>query len=101
MKGLILAGYEIQFEHHINHGRTICCVKLGDKIISKEEANCSEKDNYNRKEGRRISMDRALRSADLSKEERTNIWEAYRLLPRNSDGSIKPRWSKPSHKEKV
>ena len=41
-------------------------------------AKCSISDKFNRDIGRKISLARALKSADIDKEERTEIWNAYR-----------------------
>jgi len=38
------------------------------------------KDNFNKDAGRKLSIARAMKDASLSKEERTEIWEAYRTM---------------------
>jgi len=47
---------------------------------------CSINDNFSYETGRKISLSRAMQRAELPKEERTLIWEAYRNM------TEKPRW---------
>lgn len=51
---------------------------------------CSPRDNFNKEVGRKLALSRALESetarAILTKEDRKNVWEAYRTLTKN------PRW---------
>ena len=43
-------------------------------------ARCSWADNFSRDKGRKLSLSRALLKANISKKDRTMIWEAYRVM---------------------
>lgn len=47
---------------------------------------CHRDDNFSYDSGRRISLQRVLKRSSIPKEERANIWEAYRNM------TTKPRW---------
>jgi len=47
---------------------------------------CSNKDNFSRDTGRKISLARALKASQIPKEERLKVWEAYRGMTK------KGRW---------
>lgn len=57
--------------------RAIICLVKDKKgnLLSYGEAKCSPRDNYNKNQGRRISLERALNPFD--KKERQEIWESY------------------------
>ena len=51
-----------------------------DKVIlSTGNAICSLKDNFDKREGKRLSLERALEKTNYSKEDRTAIWTAFRI----------------------
>lgn len=60
-------------------GSTTCfiCDEYKDNIIVHADSIQSKYDQFNRKIGRKISLNRAIVEADLSKETRALIWEAY------------------------
>jgi hypothetical protein len=49
-------------------------------------AECSVKDHFNKDTGRKLSLARVLKIANIPKEERKSIWETYRTM------TVKPRW---------
>jgi hypothetical protein len=57
---------------------TVCDILEEEKNISTGVSFCSHKDNFCRETGRKLSLARALKNTNLSKEERTVIWEIYR-----------------------
>jgi hypothetical protein len=56
-----------------NHAR-----RLGFSV--EDVAVCSKHDNFCYDKGRKISLARAIASADLPKKDRQMIWEAYRYM---------------------
>lgn len=46
-------------------------------VIGQGVAVCDSRDNFCKEIGRKLSMTRALRNTDLSKQERQLIWENY------------------------
>ena len=61
---------------------SVCTIEPqnGSCGISNGYSYCSWSDNFSHEMGRKISLVRAMKTADLSKEERTLIWEAYRNM---------------------
>lgn len=59
--------------------RTTRCIiqKRGDDISFIGVAECSINDMFVKETGRKLSLARALKETDLSKEERRTIWETY------------------------
>ena len=49
-----------------------------DRLVAEGRANCFYKDHFCKETGRKLSLARAMKSADLPKEERKVIWELYR-----------------------
>ena len=47
---------------------------------------CNANDNFCRATGRKLSLARVLKKAELPKEERTKVWDAYRNM------TAKKRW---------
>jgi hypothetical protein len=45
-----------------------------------QTATCHPSDNFSRDEGRRISLAKAMAALALTKEEKREIWEAYRTM---------------------
>ena len=48
-----------------------------------QTATCHPHDNFSRDEGRRISLAKAMAALALTKEEKREIWEAYRTMTPN------------------
>jgi len=69
--------YEIRWYYSGN--RTSCGIKIGCGTIM-GGASCSNSDKFKKDTGRKLSLARAMKNASLSKEERTEIWEAYRTM---------------------
>jgi len=65
---------------------TICVLENNGEILSHGQASCSPKDNFCRATGRKLSLARALQGFYFTKEQRQEIWEAYRRM------TVKPRW---------
>lgn len=66
--------------HPPRHRYTYCGIDNGTKRIALGWAICSESDNFSRDAGRKLSLARALKGAHIPKEERKEIWEAYRMM---------------------
>jgi hypothetical protein len=60
-------------------GTTLCFIKDEDSgaLLATGSAVCTLLDVYNKAVGRKISFTRALSLLDVSKEQRTIIWEEY------------------------
>jgi hypothetical protein len=65
---------------------TECSILKNDEFVSYGIALCSPNDTYDKEFGRKLSMSRALLKSDLTKEERSVVWEAYRTMTKT------PRW---------
>jgi hypothetical protein len=67
--------YYVKFKH-IRKTTTICNIISQDKntigVSTKHP-----KDNFNKERGRKISLTRALITANLNKEERKEFWKVY------------------------
>lgn len=48
--------------------------------ITTGAARCHSNDHFCREKGRKLSLARALKNANLQKEERKEIWESYRSM---------------------
>ena len=48
-----------------------------------QTATCHPRDNFSRDEGRKISLAKAMAALALTKEEKREIWEAYRTMTPN------------------
>lgn len=74
--------YIVKWKHIIPidgwlRGRTDCEIKKVDSTeIRMGSAQCSIKDQYNKNEGRKVSLKRAIYHFEL-KEDRKKFWEAY------------------------
>ena len=69
--------------------RTLCVIEIniGEFLMGfSGSASCSKKDNFSRDKGRKVSLTRALGDAPLTKEQRKEVWEAYRTMTKF------PRW---------
>lgn len=65
-------------------------IPLGsEEVLATGNARCHIRDNFSYNEGRKRALKRALTSSDISKEDRTEIWEDYRL------SATTPRWGEP------
>jgi hypothetical protein len=81
------ANCRIKWEYSKAKGRiTHCLIQKSDFSVYVSFAETSPMDHFSRDIGRKLSLARALKNANLSKEERKEIWEAYRNLTK------KPRW---------
>lgn len=70
--------YSVRWRHFIEEGRTICVLEENEDKIGLGAAHLAECDQYNRSVGRKISLARALRDADIDKNDRTVIWDTLR-----------------------
>ncbi|MFW5794643.1 MAG: hypothetical protein ACOCV1_04075 [Bacillota bacterium] len=77
----------IKFAHE-DHKASYCIIETPDGEVYKGVAKLHYKDTFCKDKGRKESMKRALRKAGFSKEQRAEVWEAYRLMTKE------PRWSK-------
>jgi len=59
---------------------TYCVITAPELSRHLGAAFCSWADNFSRNIGRKISLSRAMQTAELPKKERTLIWEAYRNM---------------------
>jgi hypothetical protein len=50
------------------------------KLIATGSAGCHFRDHFCKEKGRKLSLARAMKNANLPKEERTVIWELYRNM---------------------
>lgn len=65
---------------------TYCDVYVGDAIIATGDARCNPSDHFCKESGRKLSLARALKQANIPKEERKKVWEIYRTMTK------KGRW---------
>jgi hypothetical protein len=65
---------------------TYCDIYEGDILISTGDARCNPSDHFCRNNGRKLSLARALKQANIPKEERKSIWTMYRNM------TVKKRW---------
>ncbi len=93
-----LGKYEVRFTHYnqeLSMGvlstiydscrGTLCEVFSGEDKISKGSSVLHKGDNFCKEIGRKLSLKKAIKG--LSKEDRTEIWEDYRV------SNPKPRWN--------
>jgi hypothetical protein len=82
--------YEIRWHYTgMEHNLFLCgtyCIINNENTFFYGKAICSDNDHFSRDKGRKLSLARALKNSNISKEERKEIWEAYRNLTK------KPRW---------
>jgi hypothetical protein len=87
--------YRIKWHHafidesvpNISAGHYLTSCELeGEQNSDWAYAICSKGDNFNKDTGRKLSLARVLKNANIPKEERKSIWEAYRTM------TVKPRW---------
>lgn len=55
-------------------------------VLAVGEAHLSKNDSFNKNTGRMVSLSRALKNLNLSKEERKEYWDIYRNMTQV------PRW---------
>lgn len=60
--------------------RAVTMCNIDPKVGNTGFAYCSWGDNFSRDTGRKISLARALKKANVPKKDRTMIWEAYRVM---------------------
>lgn len=75
----------VNFVHNIEARTTSCKIYIGDEHITSGHSNVCSNDTYNKREGRLLTLRRALYETDitgnlvsnglLTKEERTAIWK--------------------------
>ncbi len=73
-----IGNYNISWKHLVKEGRTICSIYKDEKLIAAGIAHLSEKDQYNRAVGRKVSLTRGLKDAGMPRHERTFIWDTLR-----------------------
>ena len=56
------------------------CELFRDSYCFTGSSICHQNDNFDKDKGRRISLQRAMAKAGLSKEERKELWEEYRRM---------------------
>ena len=68
-------------EDGANRRATVCELVVVNNnestVLSQGIAYCHPKDNFNKSQGRKISLAKALSKAGLAKDARTQYWEAY------------------------
>lgn len=76
-----LGNYEVRWTHYKNKqgklNRTQCSVTKDDVIQGVGSCKKYVDDNWDRKIGRKKSMERALQTSLLTKDERAAIWTDY------------------------
>lgn len=73
--------YQIKWNYGIGDTKVFTyCYLINAKETICGHAECSQKDNFSRDTGRKVSLARVMKKAELPKEERTEIWEAYRNM---------------------
>lgn len=75
-----------------NQKQTICTLDISD-MRRTATAYCKNTKEFNKEEGRKISLTRVLKDNGIEKEVRAAIWEKYRLMTKV------PRWSKKDNKK--
>lgn len=75
-----IGNYKIKWQHGLPpHRGTHCGIYNKDNVqIANGVAWCHAKDHFCKDTGRKLSLARALKDAQLSKDERKVIWEIYR-----------------------
>lgn len=68
---------------HINTRDFTVCIIEGPGQKTTQTATCHPHDNFSRDAGRRISLAKAMAALALTKEEKREIWEAYRTMTPN------------------
>ena len=65
----------VDWHHDIENGVTVCGVtKNNSQVVGRAMVHRHKGDVFNRTEGRKRSLTRALKLSALSKEERTAVW---------------------------
>jgi len=70
-KGIVLS------PETLSKGCTTCRLTDMNNNTVIGESRCSLKDNFSKKTGRKIALERAMSHLNLSKDERTTIWREY------------------------
>lgn len=69
---------QIRWRYH-SQWVTICSIlKEDDSFVGAGNACLHDHDHFCKETGRKLSLARALKTANLPKEERTVVWEIYR-----------------------
>ena len=69
--------YYISFEHVISKGTNCTITKAGFIPFSSGETFLSVKDKYDKEVGRKLSLARALKNTNFTKEQRKQVWNTY------------------------
>jgi len=78
--------YTIKWKHHqkpiTGKAHTECQIIDTDSetVLAGGIATLSEKDQYDKNIGRKVSLSEAMDNLSLSKEQRAKIWEDYRMM---------------------
>ena len=93
---LVTGKYIIKWTYHSNNKYTTCSIYNKENVLVLEgEIKKHPNDNHNKEIARKKSLKRAMKYDDntiftkkvnLTKEERKNIWETYRLMSKT------PKW---------
>ena len=94
---MILGNTKVNFRYNLKKRTTVCTIRRKDATedeMAIGKSTCCKEDFLKlkgnpkefKRQGRKLSMKRAISNSDLSKEERTAIWEAYRASTKV------PRW---------
>jgi hypothetical protein len=62
---------------HIVKGFTMCHLTVGDGHTFHATAWCSAEDNFNKELGRKLALEKVMRFAKLSREDRKEVWMSY------------------------
>ena len=70
---------KVNFYHHRN-GRigTSCSILVNNRIDGFSRAICGPNDTFNKKVGRKVALDKALKDSTLSKADRTLVWDKFK-----------------------
>ena len=67
----------VDFHHSVEKKESACVLTAyGEEFSTK--AVCSKDDQFDRRTGRRISLQRVLKKSSLSREGRTKVWQVLR-----------------------
>ena len=79
--------YTIRWRHAVpdetGPGLTVCWVLINDEPHAGSVARCHPHDNFCKDTGRKVSLGKVMSAMALTKDERREIWEAYRTMTKN------------------
>ena len=73
----------------LNNGSTWCRIFKGTRQMAYSVTQCGLNDQYCKNEGRKISLERALKKTEFNKVERRRFWEAYGKMRNGNFGNKK------------